>query len=582
MRSDSVVGEAREAHGPPRVLFIYPPVRLVAPPRVPPMGFLFMAAILEKAGIEVELLDLNARRLSLPHVMSELRRRHFDVVGIGGMTTVYYYIKLLSLMMKKERPDVPIIAGGSACSATPEVVLRNSGVDVVCIGEGEPVIVDLVKSLAAKQSVEHVPGIAYRDRTGQIIKTQARGRFEEWPPGLFPAHHLADMELYIQNNAVKYAHLPGMAERVRQLGLDPTMASRPVHVFSKRGCPFGCTFCYRNFGRKVVYSSVDHVIDYMVMLSDRYHTQHFVFGDELFNVNERWVLDFCDGLTQRNKRFLLSTSNGLRANCCSEVSLRRMREVGFYRVGIGIESFHDPSLAAMKKNQTAQQIKDAVHMIGRAGLLLNEGGMPFGYETDGWEAMRANVDALTALGFFTTGFSIPCPFPGTYLYEKAVASGAIRDEEGWLLELADRDVSDRVINLSGRPVEELTKIIVWGTDQLAINQLRPRYPLVAWALDRLQPLGRKVADIDVLGTLYQAKQTAQSMMRRGWLKEALAQAKAKRYVQVAFGDGKNLVGRDAVNCATLDTTTGDRPLLVEALRSLEKLGRAQPRPLPFL
>lgn len=572
-------------HGarPPRVLFIYPPVRLTAPPRIPPFGYLYMGAVLEEAGIEVEVLDLNAKRLPIGEVVSEIRRRRFDVVGIGGMTTVYYYIKLLSNLIKQDFPQTPIIGGGSACSASPEVVLKNTGVDVVCIGEGEPIVVELVKALVAKQPIDHLPGLAFRSSDGSTVRTADRGRFQGWPEGLFPAHHLVDMELYIRNNALKYLSVPGLADRIRELGLDPEKASRPVHIFSKRGCPFACTFCYRNFGRKVVYDSIGHVVDYMAMLADQYSTQHFVFGDELFNVSEGWVLEFCGELRRRGTRYLLSTSNGLRANCCTERSLRAMYEVGFYRVGIGIESFHDPSLKAMKKGQTAQQIKDAVKLISRVGLQLNEGGMLFGYPTDDWDAMRANIEGLTELGWFNTGFSIPCPYPGTSLYSEALEAGAIADEEEWLMELSDRDVSDRVINLSGRPIEELTAMIVWGNDQLAINQLARKYPRLSRVLNVIQPAGRRVLNLDLLGVLYRAKKGITRLLDGSLVRQRTMGRIRAKHREIALGmDGVNLVNNQGTNgIAALDFESGDRHLLAEALAMVKQV-RPATRPLEFL
>jgi radical SAM superfamily enzyme YgiQ (UPF0313 family) len=580
---DPLVPPQLSTQRPRRVLFIYPAVRLVVPARVPPMGYAYLSAVLESAGMHVEILDLNASRMPLAQVMAEVRRRDFDVIGIGGMTTVYYYIKLLSLKLKAEFPQIPIIGGGSACSASPDVVLKNTGVDVCCLGEGEPIIVDLVERLASKGSLRDIPGIAYRNRGGEVIKTEGRARFEGWPEGLYPAHHLVDMETYIQNNAVKYTALPGMAQRIEELGLDPEKATRPVHIFSKRGCPFGCTFCYRNFGRKVVYDSIDHVLNYMEMLSQRYDTQHFVFGDELFNVSEKWVEDFCNGLKARGQKYLFSTNNGLRANCCTEESLRRMRDVGFYRVGIGIESFYDPSLSAMKKNQTAQQIKNAILMIRKVGLFLNEGGMLFGYETDGWDAMRANVEALTELGFYTTGFSIPCPYPGTILYDKAVAIGAITDEEAWLLELADRDVADRVINMNSRSVEELTQIIQWGTDQLAINNVRRKFPRIAGILDHAQPLGRKALGIDLVEGLSRAKRKTQRALDGTWARELLSGKKRKNYLKVELAqDGLNIVNKQGLSGYSAYDQSGDRYVLLEALTLLDNHKTGQYAPLQFL
>jgi hypothetical protein len=71
--------------------------------------------------------------------------------------------------------------------------------------------------------------------------------------------------------------------------------------------------------------------------------------------------------------------------------------------------------------------------------------------------MEINVQKLSELGLYSAGFSIPCPYPGTDLYKVAVERGLILDEEEWLMELADKDISDRVINLSNMSDEDLKK-----------------------------------------------------------------------------------------------------------------------------
>ncbi len=559
----------------PRVLLIYPPVRLSVPPRVAPMGYLYLGAVLERDGIEVEILDLNALRLPMKEVLGEVRKRRFDVIGIGGMTTAYYYIKLLSLLLKREYPDTPLIGGGSACSASPDVVLTKTGVDVVCLGEGEPIITELVSCLAGKRPVQHIQGLAFRAADGSILRTAARGRFKGWTGMTFPAHHLVDMETYIRNNSEKYVEVPGLQEQVKEMGLDPVKAARPMHIFSKRGCPFGCTFCYRNFGREVVYDSPAHVVDYMEFLAERYNTCHFVFGDELFNVDQGWVTSFCELLEARGKRYLLSTNNGLRANCLTEDNIIQMKRVGFYRIGIGIESFYDPALKEMKKNQTAAQIVDAIKLTEKHGLRVDEGGMLFGYESDGWESMRENVRQLTALGRFSTNFAIPCPYPGTYLYERAKKLGLITDEEGWLMELADKDVADRVINLSRLSDEQIREIIGWGYDQLAINQHRQRHPLLAALLDRVQPIARKRFDVSVIDTL--------SDIRRGRLLKRLRKAVAPSVTAPTFNmDGLNITNKQGLSGLSKDMTEGQRWIVAEALAMLEKLDPSPVAPLPFL
>ena len=125
----------------------------------------------------------------------------------------------------------------------------------------------------------------------------------------------------------------------------------------------------------------------------------------------------------------------------------------------------------------------------------------FGYETDGIKSMKTNVDALLKLGFENANFSIPCPYPGTYLYDVAQDRGLIGDEEEWLLELADRDISERVINMSNMSDEELHRIIQWGKDQLILNNFRSFHPYVGGIIYHLQPMFRKFFNMDALNIL---------------------------------------------------------------------------------
>ena len=47
----------------------------------------------------------------------------------------------------KEHTNVPILFGGIHVTAVPEIVIKEPFVDMICIGEGEKVIVDLVDSM---------------------------------------------------------------------------------------------------------------------------------------------------------------------------------------------------------------------------------------------------------------------------------------------------------------------------------------------------------------------------------------------------------------------------------------------------
>ena len=474
-----------------KVLLVYPPVRLTQHPLYPPLGLLSIASVLEKAGATVEILDLNMERLTFSKLKKEIRSREFDVVGTGGMATVYYYMKFLAEFFKKEYPDIPLIGGGTACSGSPEVVVEKTRFDVIVLGEGEPVIIDVVDALVNKKDLSGIPGIIYKDGQGHVIKTNVRPRMLNLGELPFPAYHLIDMNKYITNAFIYKNQKNQVSEaRINALNLDKTKAYRPVMVFSKRGCPYGCNFCYRNFGRKVISLSVQYVLDHLAFLEKEYNTINFVFGDEIFNVDKKWVMEFCDKIIAEERNYLLNVGNGLRANVVDEEIMAKMKEAGFCNVAVGIESFYNPTLDEMNKHQSADVIANSIRIIKNMGFHLASAQMLFGYTSDGAESMKVNVKMCKELGLRYPSFSIPCPYPGTFLYEKAISEGYLEDEEEWLMELADKDISDRVINMSGKSERELNRLIVNGRDEVRMYFKRKQYPVLGSILTIIQKAGR--------------------------------------------------------------------------------------------
>jgi radical SAM superfamily enzyme YgiQ (UPF0313 family) len=339
------------------------------------MGFLHIASVLQETGIDVDILDLNALRNSFSKTKKIINSKQFHVVGIGGMTTIYYYLKLISLYLKLEYPNIPIIGGGSVCSSTPETVLNKTGVDVAVIGEGEPIIVSLVQALVSNGDLSVIPGIYYCSENGEIRKTSARGRLRGLSNLPYPSYELVDMELYIKNNAEKYADSEELNKVVQERGLDPIRARRPFPLYTKRGCPYSCNFCYRNFGRQVYNFSVGYLIEQIEYISTEYNTIHFVFGDELWNVNKKRCIEFCERIVKDGNKYVFSLSNSLRANLIDRPLLEAMKAAGFVRIGIGIESFYNPTLKAMNKKQDAETIYEAIKLdwLSYDALWLRDG-----------------------------------------------------------------------------------------------------------------------------------------------------------------------------------------------------------------
>ena len=85
-----------------KVLFVVPEIRIDSTPTIVPFWAGILAAIVEKKGGQVAILDLNALRMNYDGIQvptniiqDEISSEKWDFIGIGGLTTTYSRIKEL-------------------------------------------------------------------------------------------------------------------------------------------------------------------------------------------------------------------------------------------------------------------------------------------------------------------------------------------------------------------------------------------------------------------------------------------------------------------------------------------------------
>lgn len=84
------------------------------------------------------------------------------LVGFSVFTSSYQWATNLAKKIKMEI-DIPIIFGGPHVTAAPEVVIANENIDMICIGEGDEAIVELVNKMEASNTdLRHIPNIYQR------------------------------------------------------------------------------------------------------------------------------------------------------------------------------------------------------------------------------------------------------------------------------------------------------------------------------------------------------------------------------------------------------------------------------------
>jgi len=426
----------------PDVLLVYPPVMLEFQPTDPPFGCMYLAAALRRAGVGVEILDLNGLRWDEETTLDFLVRHAPSIVGFSGMTTVYSRVKRYAAHLRERAPETRMIGGGSFAGPRPEDALRHTALDVVCVGEADETIVPLVEALLRGEPLDDIAGIAFKDAEGGIRRTAERPRVADLDSLPFPAYDLVDMKMYLGNTGKR----PSLARLCDRLGYPLEAVGNYFIMFTERGCPFTCTFCYRNFGRQTKRHSVDYVIRHIKYVNETFGANNIAFYDETFNTSKKWVLEFC----RRAREELPSCFfwvGGARADRLDEETASAMRDAQFYEVSIGVESFDDRILTEMRKGFTAQTLIDAIELLKRHDLAPSVLAMLYGFPGDDEASLATTEAALRRLGI-PAYFQFPLPFPGTLLFDEMERAGRLGDIDELMERMGDQMTQNLFMNLS--------------------------------------------------------------------------------------------------------------------------------------
>lgn len=436
-----------------RILLINPPIREWSKPNVFPLGLGYVASVLLQGGHEVEILDINAHRWKREEVEEMLGKATFDIVGIGGIVTTYRYVKWLISVLKKCYPGGKIVVGGSVGSSIPRLMLERNPVDIVCMGEGEETVKELVEALEGDRDLSSVKGIWYRDGSGNIIENDKRPPIKDLDSVPLPAWNLFPIEIYLKNPI-------GAPNRNKWINGSAEQDTPPsMNLFATRGCPYQCIYCYHDFmGMGYRHRSPENVIHEIETLYKLYGVTYFHFIDDEFVMRKDFVYRFCSLMKGLVKTYGQSFTWGCagRVNLITEDMVSTMADAGCVLIGYGIESGSQRMLDFIDKKVTVGQAKNAIRLTKKY-LGWADCSFMIGYPGETKETIQETIDFCKELDLAPEVIFFLTPYPGTRLYEMALAQGKITDEESYILGLSEQGEKISV-NFTDFSDEELYRI----------------------------------------------------------------------------------------------------------------------------
>ena len=409
-----------------KFLMVYPNQQEVG---CKPVSISMFSAIIKKAGHEFRLFDTTVWKIYSEGISKDIGEDRFEYKKVSNperipdrpMLTLLSVKTLLQKEVENYKPDfigfmslihffplakelgtfvktfssVPIIVGGIHATTCPDEVIKESFVDMVCIGEGEGALLDLLNG-QDPISIQNL----WVKRNGQIHKNALRPMIDDLDSLPFP-----DWDIY---NEIQF-YKPYMGKVYRYGDIERS-----------RGCPFGCGYCVNPYIHSLYTEksfrakSTPRMIDELHYLTDRHKIEFIRFWDELFVFGKR----FKEFSKAYSKEIALPFTIETTGESINDETARLLKDMNCQSVSIGFETGSEDLrkriLNKGAKNKVYMKAFKALKKAGIRSVAFIMLAIPEDNEKNYWDTIRflkeAEVDTVCVSFFY--------PFRKTAIREK--------------------------------------------------------------------------------------------------------------------------------------------------------------------
>ncbi len=308
----------------------------------PSLSLLYQAKILEKE-FDVDVVYTNLLfsndllstpkefeenpKSALKHVIKTVESTKPNFVFVGSWREHIPFVARFCDGFKSRNPNTTLIVGGHTPTFLPDEILGAiPSVDYIVRGEAEYSLLELVKTILSKKKLNEIPGLSFKDESGNIVHTGGVGRV-----------HKLDELPYIDFENIKGHKIPAR-----------------IDLRTQRGCWGVCSFCsLPNLFGMQRYHSLEYVINQIKHLENLYDFDYFHLLDENFLSNiTRSKKIACEISTQFPD---LEWGGMFRADVVSENVIKELSSNNFIRAAVGIESNNAKVLKYLGKTSMIEQ-----------------------------------------------------------------------------------------------------------------------------------------------------------------------------------------------------------------------------------
>jgi anaerobic magnesium-protoporphyrin IX monomethyl ester cyclase len=365
----------------------------------PPAWVAYLTGALKSAGYtDVRFADAMTNDLSEEQVRDIIVDYRPDIVGCTAITPSIYKAQRLLELVKEVNQDIVTILGGVHATFMYQQVLGEAPwIDAIVRGEGEEIIVDLVRTIDEGRWPEDrgkVNGIAYAV-DGKIIATVAAPTVKDLD-AIMPDWSVLEWDKYNYIPLNKRVAIPNMA----------------------RGCPYTCSFCSQwKFWRDYRIRDPKKVVDEIETLMRDHDVGFFILADEEPTINRKKFIAFCEELIARDLGILWGINTRVTDILRDEDVLPLYRKAGLIHVSLGTEAAAQLKLDRFNKETTVADNKRAIALLREAGI-LTEAQFIVGLENETRETLEETYQMARDWKPDLANWAMYTPWPFTDLFRE--------------------------------------------------------------------------------------------------------------------------------------------------------------------
>ena len=310
-----------------------------------PIGIFCLASALNDAGHKVRIKDFEKDGEGIEHIELFLKRNRAPVYGVTATTATRFGAIEAARAIKRLYPDSKVIAGGPHFSTCAEDSLRTiPEIDIVVRGEGDYILVELLRVFESNVPFSEVAGISFRENSTILHNPDA-------PPitdlDALPVYQDFDYQEYRETLFVLEKKVPA------------------ISILTSRGCPYQCIFCsVNNSGYR--FRSPEKVVDEIELWLKKFpFIKGINFFDLTFTANVQHAKNVCNEIIERNLKIMWWAES--RVNIDLEL-LKLMKRSGCVALSAGVESGSPRVLQRISKAITIPQVKEFTEKCKSVGI----------------------------------------------------------------------------------------------------------------------------------------------------------------------------------------------------------------------